>query len=210
LFLLLVIGAAECVLPGVAAARGHLPIGGDHGDYAGLAEAVAWVRGQCRAPEAKAIRLQNRAPLMGLNDDSDGGRAEFGGGYMRGEGCPAILYHQALGWHFRFYLYDDRERFDLRWFPSAAYLADNAAKAPYPPKYLILPDWATPRDLPLHLALRGLSLEPRLQAGRFAVMAITQPPRPLCDWCKSSLPDARLPFVPYAPLGSSPPQMSTP
>src|SRR5690606_6998341 len=90
-------------------------------------------------------------------------------------------------------------------FPSATYLADNAAKTPYPPKYLIVPEWATPRDLTLHLALRGLALEPRLQAGRFAVMEIVQPPRATCDWCKSSLPATPIqipalapsPFMPY-------------
>jgi hypothetical protein len=163
LVLLLLIGMAETIVPGVDAAKGNLPIGGDHGDYAGLHEAMAWVEGQ---------------------DHS------------------AILYHQVLGWHFRFYFYDelqpqgdDPSRFDLRWFPSAAYIADNAAKTPYPPKYLIVPEWATPRDLALHLALRGLTLEPRLRAGRFAVMEIVQPPRPVCDWCKSSAAWVGLPIA---------------
>ena len=178
LFLLLIIGMAETVLPGVEAAKGQLPIGGDHGDYAGLTAAIAWV------------------------EEKDG---------------PAILYHQVLGWHFRFYLYADLQpngenppRFDLRWFPSATYLADNAAKTPYPPKYLIAPDWATPRDLALHLAMRGLRLEPRLHVGRFAVMEITQPPRPHCDWCQSSLLETRNPFRPYPLLQPTAPAMSMP
>jgi hypothetical protein len=178
LFLLLVVGMAEAVNPGLQAARGQLPLGGDHGDYAGLTEALVWVQ-----------KRDN----------------------------PAILYHQVLGWHFRFYLYDDLQphgemqetpRFDLRWFPSATYLADNAAKSPYPPKYLIVPEWATPRDLTLQLAMRGLALEPRLRVGRFAVMEIKQMPRPFCDWCKSSPANATAPFMPY-PLRVAP-QMSTP
>jgi 4-amino-4-deoxy-L-arabinose transferase-like glycosyltransferase len=172
--ILVVFALVEAVPVGVAAARGQMPIGADHGDYAGLTEAVAWVEQRCD-----------------------------------GE-CPAILYHQVLGWHFRFYLYDALQatgdnppRFDLRWFPSAAYLADNAIKAPYPPKYLIVPEWATPRDLALHLAMAGLALETQLQVDRFTIFEITQRPRPLCEWCKSTLPATRrplgLPFAPVAP-----------
>lgn len=176
-FILLMIGMVETVVPGVDAAKGHLPIGGDHGDYAGLTAAMTWVEEQAG---------------------------------------PAILYHQVLGWHFRFYLYDDLQptgenppRFDLRWFPSATYLADNAAKSPYPPKYLIVPEWATPRDLALHLAMRGLALEPRLQVGRFAVMEIIVPPRPACDWCQSSLSDTHKPFLQrHTAPSSTPPLMS--
>jgi hypothetical protein len=165
-----------------------MPIGGDHGDYAGLTAALAWVENQ--------------------GDDQASSRL--------------ILYHQVLGWHFRFYLYDDLygtlqpdgddpPRFDLRWFPSAAYLADNAAKTPYPPKYLIAPDWATPRDLALHLALRGLTLEQRLRAGRFAVLEIIQPARPPCAWCKSVSPSKPgLPFAPAERTLPAVPQMSLP
>jgi 4-amino-4-deoxy-L-arabinose transferase-like glycosyltransferase len=147
--------------PAWAAAQGQLPIGGDRGDYAGLTEALAWVE------------TANPGPLL--------------------------LYHQALGWQFRFYLHADLQppdgapaeippRIDLRWFPSAAYLADNAAKQPFPPKYLILPDWATPRDLALQLRLRGLEPVTRLQHGHFTVVEIVQPPRPLCDWCLCRTP----------------------
>jgi hypothetical protein len=150
-----------------------MPIGGDHGDYRGLVEAIEWV-------------------------------AQANSG-------PAVLYHQALGWHFRFYLYDalqphgdDPPRVDLRWFPSPAYLADNAAKQPYPPKYLIVPDWATPRDLALHLALRGLALETRLQRGRFAVLEIVQPPRPACDWCMSRDAWSPAPFAGPLPPRAAP------
>ena len=68
---------------------------------------------------------------------------------------------------------------------------------------------ATPRDLALHLAMRGLALEPRLQVGRFAVMEIIVPPRPACDWCQSSLGGAHKPFTQrhITPL-STPPLMS--
>jgi hypothetical protein len=185
LLLLLGVGLAGLVRPGIEAARGQMPIGGDHGDYMGLKEAITWVEND------------------GAHDTG-----------------PAILYHQVLGWHFRFYLFDelqptgdDPPRFDLRWFPSATYLADNAAKAPYPPKFLIVPEWATPRDLALHLALRGLILEPRLHVGRFAVMEIIQPPRPACSWCMThvpALPTAGPPFVTHEATLPTTPQMSTP
>lgn len=155
----LVLLALLSLAPGaVAAAQGDLPIGSDHGDYAGLHDAVAWL-------------------------------AEQPG--------PLVLYHQALGWHYRFYLFDDLlpigeqpPRVDLRWFPSVAYLADNAAKTPYPPTYVVLPDWAPQRDLTLHLRMRGLAAVPRLRAGRFVVWQITHPAQPACDWCRSVAPFA--------------------
>jgi hypothetical protein len=180
-----VLGLIGLVGPALDAARGQMPIGGDHGDYAGLTAAIASLDGIGRE-EGKS-----------------------------GEG-PLVLYHQALGWHFRFYLYDalqpngdDPPRIDLRWFPSATYLADNAAKTPYPLKMLIVPDWATPRDLPLHLALRGLTLEPRLHVGRFTVLEIIQPARPVCSWCMSKSPAAPF-FAPHEAILPTTPQMSTP
>lgn len=110
---------------------------------------------------------------------------------------PLVLYHQALGWHYRFYLFDDLlshgdqpPRVELRWFPSVAYLADNAAKTPFPPTYVVLPDWAPQRDLTLHLRMRGLVAKPRLRAGRFVVWQITHPSQPACDWCRSVVPFA--------------------
>jgi hypothetical protein len=103
-----------------------------------------------------------------------------------------VVYHQVLGWHLRFYLFDDLQprgddpgRVELRWYPSAAYLADNAAKTPYPPTFLILPDWGQPRDLMFQLAGRGLTATPRLDAARFTVLEIAHLPRPACDWCVS-------------------------
>jgi hypothetical protein len=181
--LLVVLGLIGLIRPGLAAAQGQMPIGGDHGDYAGLTAAIA--------------------SLDSILDGREGGDS-------------LVLYHQALGWHFRFYLYDalqsrgdDPPPVDLRWFPSSAYLADNAAKTPYPPKVLIVPDWATPRDLPLHLALRGLTLEPRLHVGRFVVLEIIQPMRPVCNWCMSKAPSAPF-FAPHEAILPLTPPMSTP
>lgn len=145
------------VPPAWRAAQGGYPIGADHGDYQGLHEAIDWVRAQPG---------------------------------------PLVLYHQPLGWHYRHYLYPELQpaasvrgsqppRVALRWFPSAAYLADNAAKTPYPPAYLIVPDWGAPRDLALHLAQRGLAAESRLRAGRFTVVEIVHLPARGCDWCRS-------------------------
>ncbi len=150
------VGLLLLARPAGTAAVGGYPIGGDHGDYAGLKEAFAWLE----------------ATVPG----------------------PYVLYHQPLGRQANFYLYDELDdelktddaapgRVDLRWFPSAVYLADNAAKTPYPPKFVVIPDWATPRDLELQLALRGLVAETRLRVGRFSVVEIIQPPRPVCDWC---------------------------
>ncbi|HXF61720.1 MAG TPA: hypothetical protein VNK95_08885, partial [Caldilineaceae bacterium] len=147
LSLLLLLMALGLLPPALTAAAGGLPIGGDHGDYSGLPEALAWVAAQPR---------------------------------------PQTLYHHALGWHARFYLYEAVETgaVGLRWFPSAVYLADNAAKSPYPRRYLVLPDWAPLPDLPLHLATRGLALHTRLRSGRFTVYEIAaHRPQAACAWC---------------------------
>ncbi len=153
------VGAAGVLLlisPALEAAQGGLAVGGDHGDYAGLTEAIEAVQ-----------------------QASDG---------------PFILYHRELGSQYRFYLYgrtQDAGRgagVDLRWFPSTVYLADNAAKMPYPRKFLIEPEWASLRDLTAHLGMRGLVLEPKGRHGRFAVWEITRAPEPPCDWCMSRMP----------------------
>lgn len=172
LSILLLIGALCLIPPGLAAARGSLPIGGDHGDYAGLEEAMAWVAGR---PDRQ------------------------------------VLYHQSLGWHARFYLDDSirQGKTELRWFPSPAYLADNAAKTPYPPAVLIVPDWATPPDLALHLALRGLALRRELRAGRFTVYTLVHRPQAACGWCRSVSP-APISPVPAWPWAAMPAGMSRP
>lgn len=138
-----------CMLapPAITAARGELPIGGDHGAYAGLSEAMAW--------------LQQEAP-----DD-------------------AVLYHRVLGWDFRFYLYDQLAtgQVELRWFPSAVYLADNASKTPHRPRLLMEPDWAPLPDLSPMLAMRGFDLHKHRRFGQFAVLELAPRAQGFCSWC---------------------------
>lgn len=140
--------------PALRAAAGGIPIGGDHGAYAGLPAALDQVR-------------------------SLGGERY-------------VLYHQTLGWHYRFYLYDDVDagRVELRWFPSTVYLAGNAAKTPYPPTYLIEPEWASLPNLATHLAMHGLALSPRGRFERFRVWEVTHLPQERCGWCVSRDPRA--------------------
>ena len=151
------------VVPAQQAANGEIAVGGDHGDYAGLPAAIRTVQQ--------------------LNDGS------------------IVLYHRALGSHYRFYLFDEvresragvrensaevRENsVELRWFPSTVYLADNAAKMPYPPKYLIEPDWAPLPNLGPHLAMRNLTMTKHGRYGRFTVWEIGRLPAAPCDWCVS-------------------------
>jgi 4-amino-4-deoxy-L-arabinose transferase-like glycosyltransferase len=138
--------------PALAATNGGLPIGGDHGAYAGLTEAITWVEGEYPT--------------------------------------DLILYHHALGWHYRFYLYAPIEagRYTLRWFPNAVYLADNASKTPGRPKLLIQPTWSPVNDLKLHLAIRQLTLQERQRFGQFTIYEIRALPQPLCSWCSCRLP----------------------
>jgi 4-amino-4-deoxy-L-arabinose transferase-like glycosyltransferase len=113
---------------------------------------------------------------------------------------PFILYHRALGSHYRFYLYDavDERAVDLRWFSGPVYLADNAAKMPYPHKSLIEPDWAPVRDLEPYLAMRSLNLTRHGRYGRFTLWEIARQPAPPCDWCVSRAP-AHWPEAPGLP-----------
>jgi hypothetical protein len=138
---------AVLIAPAWAAAQGGLPVGGDHGDYAGLRAAVAW--------------LQNEAPPN------------------------AIIYHQSLGWHYQFYLFDriGPGGYDLRWFSSTVYLADNAAKTPHRRKFVIQPDWAPLRDAAVRLPRRGVQWVERLRSGRFTVYELVLASQPYCEWC---------------------------
>jgi hypothetical protein len=142
------LGLALLWPPAYAASQGELPVGGDHGAYDGLHEAIQWVI------------------------DEEPGRF--------------VLYHRVLGWHYQFMLFDPIQagRIELRWFPSAVYLADNAAKTSYPRKFLIRPDWSPLADLPMYLTGQRLALHRRYHQGRFTVWEITPgAPLPACDWC---------------------------
>lgn len=137
--------------PALTAARGGLPIGGDHGDYGGLTEAIAW--------------LKRTAP-------------------------PAsILYQQRLGWLYQFYFYDELAvgRIDLRWFPTPAYLAANAAQSPTQSRFLVLPDWAPQPGLLFQLTVRRLQLTPLAHFGRMTLYTLQNQPQPTgkqsCTWC---------------------------
>ncbi|MCX6044835.1 MAG: glycosyltransferase family 39 protein [Chloroflexi bacterium] len=96
-----------------------------------------------------------------------------------------VLYHRLLGWQYRFYLYNQVAAgdYELRWFPSAVYLADNATKAPLQRKFFLQPSWSPMRDLKMHLAVRGLTLTARQHFGKFTLYEIKQLPQPFCTWC---------------------------
>ena len=137
--------------PAWTAAQGRIPIGGDHGGYAGLHEVIDW--------------LDNEAPP------------------------GSVLYHHLLGWHYRFYFFDDsapaHNRFDLRWYPNSVYLADNAAKIGHESRFLVMPAWLSLRNWERDLAVRDITAVERLRAGRFVLYELTGPPQEYCDWCFS-------------------------
>jgi 4-amino-4-deoxy-L-arabinose transferase-like glycosyltransferase len=168
----LAVGVLVLTPPALSAAQGRLPVGGDHGDYAGLTEALIWL--QQTHPDA------------------------------------VVLYHQKLGWHYRFYLYEEMTEgtYELRWFPSAVYLADNAAKTPHRTKVLITPPWSPVRDLELQAKVRGLQLQAVGRFGQFTLFTITQRPKPACTWClcpAASSPGLSSPWPTlHSSTGSSP------
>jgi 4-amino-4-deoxy-L-arabinose transferase-like glycosyltransferase len=91
----------------------------------------------------------------------------------RTDGRP-VLYHRTVGWHFNFHLFAPVQAgtLELRWYPSSVHLADNAAKSPHRPRYLVEADWSPDRDLAVQLAQRRLQALPLLRAGRFILYAI--------------------------------------
>jgi 4-amino-4-deoxy-L-arabinose transferase-like glycosyltransferase len=140
------------------AAAGKLPIGGDHGGYTGLTDALN--------------QIEQMFPDQ------------------------VTLYHQTLGWHYQFYLFDQiaRADYELRWFTNAVYLADNAVKAPHQHRILIEPLWRPIPHLTSQLRIRGLTLQTVGRFGQFIVYLIDEPPQPFCDWCLCKLP-IRWPLV---------------
>jgi 4-amino-4-deoxy-L-arabinose transferase-like glycosyltransferase len=151
--------------PAARAAQGGLPVGGDHGALAGLDAAVTTVQ-----QEIARAKAQGEPPLA--------------------------LYQQRLGWQLGFALAQEQAAgsVDVRWFASAAALADHAAKSPGRVRLLLEPAWAPTRDLALHLRTRGLASVLLAQEGHVRVYRLT----PLeeatqgCTWCVNRTA-ARLP-----------------
>lgn len=105
-----------------------------------------------------------------------------------------IVYQRNLGWHFQFYLFDTVQagQADLRWYPSTVYLADNAAKTPHRPRYLVVADWSPERNLTSQLALRRLRTQMRLRAGNFTVYEVVEMATTPAPWrvCREEAQDA--------------------
>lgn len=143
--------------PALRSAVGGYPVGGDHGAYTGLDEAIAWIE-DAWVDDAW------------VDEQTDG---------------RVILYHRALGWHYRFYLFEQirRGRVELRWFPHGTYLADNATKSPHRRRVVIEPAWSPVRDLSQQARTRGLMVESKEQAGSFHVLTLSSASRRGCDWC---------------------------
>jgi 4-amino-4-deoxy-L-arabinose transferase-like glycosyltransferase len=79
--------------------------------------------------------------------------------YFRGN-VPggAILYHQALGYHFRFYLRGFP--YLLRWYRTEEELAADARKNAGAPRYVVFPAWRSATEARLALQDAGLALQP--------------------------------------------------
>ncbi len=81
----------------------------------------------------------------------------------------AVIYHQALNWHLRFYLYDSPIDYRVRWFASPVSLADDAAKMGQGPKFVFVPTWLPLREGYPHLTARGVELIQRLRVEQFTI-----------------------------------------
>jgi hypothetical protein len=102
-----------------------------------------------------------------------------------------VVYHRTVGWHFRFHLFVPIQdgHIDLRWVPSTVHLADNAAKTPHRPRYVVEADWSPERNLTVQLAMRGLSVHELLRAGRFTLYEIVERTASPAAWRVCRMPD---------------------
>ncbi len=81
----------------------------------------------------------------------------------------AVLYHQSLSWHFKFYMYENPRDYTLRWIASPVALADDAAKRPRSARFVIAPAWQPLRNFHPQLAARELELVQRAKEGNFTI-----------------------------------------
>lgn len=102
-------------------------------------------------------------------------------GYFRGNvPSGAILYHQALGYHFRFYLRGFP--YLSRWYTQDAELAADTRKNAGSPRYVVFPAWQSDTGAALALQEVGLALLPVYQTYRddgsraFTVYEIVESP----------------------------------
>ncbi|MBX3010620.1 MAG: glycosyltransferase family 39 protein [Caldilineaceae bacterium] len=104
--------------------------------------------------------------------------------------AQSVLYHQQLGWHYQFYLYPQLAagRYELRWFPTATYLAADAARLPNRPRFLIQPDWAPQPSLALRLAMQNIRLRPMARFDQMTIYQLQSNMRTPCDWCLCQRP----------------------
>ncbi len=121
--------------------------------------------------------------------------------WLQREEKPFVLYHQRLGWHYRFYLFEElslaaEERTQLRWFAHAVGLADNAANIPHRTRYYLQPAWHNVSNLRLHLQTRGLLLIEQTRFGKMTLYVIENQPQHPCDWCYCGLAKQHGPFQP--------------
>ena len=103
--------------PARNAALSRLPVGGDHGAYRGLEQAVAWT--------------QAELPM------------------------DTVLYHQDLGWHLAYYLFDGGPT--VRWYADAPALAEDVAQHDHP-AYVIFSQRTSADDVETTLASHDMKM----------------------------------------------------
>lgn len=144
----------------VNAANGRLPIGGDHGAYAGFWEALTEIQ----------KRLPGEQPAEKSGKESN---------------KRLIVYHRVLGWHYQFYLYSQMKSdlIELRWYPNSVSLVDNARKAAHRSRFLLQPSWSPIRDLAFHANLQKIELVRHGKFGNFHLFELRNKPPSDCSWC---------------------------
>ncbi len=114
---------------------------------------------------------QGRLPLGGDRGAWSGVRESLAW-VQRESPTDTVIHHDQLGWHLRFYLYDDLARGDIeaRWYPSPVALVDDVAKRPVGQRqFWIAPDWSPQDDLRVHAWMRNVEMETRARFGAFTV-----------------------------------------
>ena len=99
----------------------------------------------------------SRYPIGGAHGAYNGldALANYFRGHVSGRG---VLYHQWLGWHYSFYLFDFPYLF--QWYTSPDELAQDAAERPGVPRYVTFPSWHSPTQPRWALRQVGLDMRP--------------------------------------------------
>jgi hypothetical protein len=134
---------------------------------------IAPLRAVCGIGVAVLLMLTTLRPAQ----DAAAGRYPIGGDHGAYDGLTelvayfrshvasgSIVYHQWLGWHYSFYMFDFPYQF--QWYTTPEELATHAAAHPGSPRFVAFPSWTSSTPVAWRLKQAGLALLPLYETYR--------------------------------------------